>query len=89
MYFFEKKKSNNFQTIVCSTNLLLFDVPTISIHYFVLFFSILSPKKKGETKGKSQQQQKNSSCMIFFHIMLEGHISEAHYLSLFIKLVLQ
>ena len=64
-----------------STNLLLFDVPTISIHYFVLFFSILSPKKKGETKGKSQKKKKYSSCMIFFHIMLERHISEAHYLS--------
>ena len=69
MYFFEEKKSNNFQSIVCSTNLLLFDVPTIWIHYFVLFFSILSPKKKGETKRKSQQQQKKTQAAWFFFIL--------------------
>ena len=53
-----------------------------SFQYTILCYSSVSlvKKKKGETKGKSQKK-KYLSCMIFFDIMLEGHISEAHYLS--------
>ena len=50
-----------FQSILClmdkwdlflSTNVLLFDVFTVLIHYFVLFFSILSQKEKFYVKRK-------------------------------------
>ena len=45
-----------------STNVLLFDVYTILKHHLVLFFSILSQKKKFYVKTKNSTQ---SSCMIF------------------------
>ena len=63
-----------------SANILLFDVLTILIHYFVLLFSILSQKKKFYVKRKKNTQ---SSCMIFFsYFMSNGHISEeSHDLS--------
>ena len=70
MYFFEKKKkTNNFQSIVCSTNVLLFDVQIISIHCFVLFFSILNQKKEVETKGKSKKKKKILKLHDFFFIL--------------------
>ena len=74
-----KKKSKRF-FILCrmekldllwGTNVLLFDVLTISIGHFVLFFSILSQKKKKkfylEKKNNTQ-----SSCLIFFFIFYVG-----------------
>ena len=54
---------NIFQSKLCrmdkwnlfvSTNVLLFDVLTILINRFVLFFSILSQKQKFYVKGKKQ-----------------------------------
>ena len=45
--------------------MLLFDVLTILIHYFVLFFSILNEKEKFYVKKKNNTQ---SSCMIFFFV---------------------
>ena len=49
-----------------SANVLLFDVLTILIHHFVLFFSILSQKEKFYVRRKNNTQL---SCMIFFHIL--------------------
>ena len=49
-----------------STNVLLFEVLTILIHHFVLFFSILSQKEKFYVKRKNNAQ---SSSMIFFRIL--------------------
>ena len=46
-----------------STHVLLFDVLTILIHHFVLFFSILSQKEKFYVKRKNNTK---SNCMIFF-----------------------
>ena len=73
---FKKKFPKIFQSILCrmdkwnlflSTNVLLFDVLTILIHHFVLFFSILSQKEKFHVKRKNNTQ---SNCMIFFlHIL--------------------
>ena len=73
-----KKKIKNlkiFQRLLCrmdkwnlflSANVLLFDVLTILIHHFVLFFSILSQKEKFYVKRRNNTQ---SSCMIFFCIL--------------------
>ena len=72
---FKKKFPKIFQSILCrmdkwnlflSTNVLLFDVLTILIHHFVLFFSILSQKEKFYVKKKNHTQ---SSCKIFFRIL--------------------
>ena len=68
MYFFEKKKSNNFQRI----------------HYYtILCYSLVSSvqKRKEKQKEKVKKKKKPQAAWFFFHIMLEGHISEAHYLS--------
>ena len=77
-----KKIQKIFQSIFCrmdkldlfvSANVLLFDVLTIWIHHFVLFFSILSQKSKFYVKKKNNT---HSSCMIFFpYFMLGEHIS--------------
>ena len=70
-----KKKSQRF-FILCrmekldllwGTNVLLFDVLTISIGHFVLFFSILSQKKKKKFYLKKKNNTQ-SSCLIFFFI---------------------
>ena len=67
-----------FQSILCrmdkwnlflSTNVLLFDTPTILIHHFVLLFSILSKKEKFYVKRKRNTQ---SSCMTFFFVFYVG-----------------
>ena len=64
-----------FQSILCgmdkwnlilTTDVLLFDVLTILIHHFVLFFSILSQRKKFDVKRKNNTQ---SSYIIFFCIL--------------------
>ena len=67
-----------------STNILLFDVLTILIHHFVLFFSILIQKEKFYVKRKKNTQ---SSCMIFFTF----YVGWTHFLrgSLFMKAVSQ
>ena len=69
MYFFEKKKSNNFQRI----------------HYYtILCYSLVSSVQKRKEKQKEKvkkKKKKPQAAWFFFHIMLEGHISEAHYLS--------
>ena len=52
----QKKESRRFFKAYCVrwTNVLLFDVLTILIHHFVLFFNILSQKKKKIiSKGKA------------------------------------
>ena len=51
--------------------------------YTILCYSLVSSvqKRKEKQKEKVKKKKKYSSCMIFFHIMLERHISEAHYLS--------
>ena len=63
-----------------STDVLLFEVLTILIHHFVLFFSILNEKEKFYVKKENNTQ---SSCMIFFpYFMSDGHIFyEAHFFS--------
>ena len=81
----KKKKKEKipeiFQSILCgmdkwnlilTTNVLLFDVLTILIHHFVLFFSILSQRKKIDVKRKNNTQ----SSYIFFvlYFMSDGHI---------------
>ena len=78
----KKKIAKIFQSTLCrmdkcslflSTNILLFDVVTILIHYFVLFFSILSQKNKFYVKRKNNTQ--SSYIIIFFsYFMLDGHI---------------
>ena len=60
------------------TNVLLFDVLTILIHHFVLFFSILSQKKKFYVKRISNT---SSSYMILFHILCR---MDAYYKKLII-----
>ena len=85
---FKKKFPKIFQSILCrmdkwnlflSTNVLLFDVLTILIHHFGLFFRILSQKKKFYVKKKNNTQ---SDCMIFFRILCRMDISfKVHYLS--------
>ena len=87
--FFPKRKKfpKNFQSILrrmnkynlfLSTNVLSFDVLTILIHHFVLFFRILSQTKKINVKRNSSTQ---SSCMIFFpYFMSNGHIFQTRYL---------
>ena len=62
-------------------NVPLFDVLTILIHHFVLFYSILSQKEKTENNTQS-------SCMVFFFVFYVGW---AYILrgSLFIKVVSQ
>ena len=76
----KKKMPKIFQSILCrmdkwnlffSTNVLLFDVLTILINRFVLFFSILSQKQKFYVKRKNNSW---SSCMIFFHILCPLYI---------------
>ena len=55
-----------------------------SFQYTILCYSSVSSVKKRKEKQKEKVKKKKKkylSCMIFFHIMLEGHISEAHYLS--------
>ena len=60
-----------FPLLLLSTHVLLFDVLTILIHYFVLFFRILIQKEKFYVKKKNNTQ---SSSMIFFpHFMTDGH----------------
>ena len=60
-----------FPLLLLSTHVLLFDVLTILIHYFVLFFRILIQKEKFYVKKKNNTQ---SSSMIFFpHFMTNGH----------------
>ena len=52
--------------------------------YTILCYSLVSSVQKRKEKQKEKvrkKKKKNSSGMIFFHIMLEGYISEAHYLS--------
>ena len=57
-----------------STNVLLFDILTILIHYFVLLFCIFSQKEKFYVKRKNSTQ---SSCMMFFFVFyVDGHISK-------------
>ena len=53
-------------------NVLLFDVPTILIRHFVLFFSIFSQKEKFYVKRRNNSY---SPCMIFFfHILCRMNI---------------
>ena len=72
---FKKKFPKIFQSILCRmdkwnlflrTYVLLFDVLTILIHHFALFFSILSQKEKFYVKRKNDTQ---SRCIICFHIL--------------------
>ena len=72
---FKKKFPKIFQSILCrmdkwnlflSTYVLLFDILTILIHHFVLFFSFLSQKEKFYVKRKNNTQ---SRCIIFFRIL--------------------
>ena len=59
-------------SLFLKNNVLLFDVLTISVLHFVLFFSILSQKNNFYVKGKNNIQ---SSCMIFFaYFMSDGQI---------------
>ena len=77
--FLKKISLKIFQSVLCrmdkwnlflSINVFLFDVLTILIHHFVLFFSILSPKKKFCIKRKNK-----------LHDFFFGHIFyEIHYL---------
>ena len=88
-----KKKSQRF-FILCrmekldllwGTNVLLFDVLTISIGHFVLFFSILSQKKKKKKSFISKRKTILSQAAWFFssyfmswffssYFMSDGHI---------------
>ena len=90
-----KKIAKIFQSTLCrmdkcslflSTNILLFDVITILIHYFVLFFSILSQKNKFYVKRKNNTQ--SSYIIIFFFVF---YVEWTYILrsSLFIKVVSQ
>ena len=73
-----KKKSQRF-FILCrmekldllwGTNVLLFDVLTISIGHFVLFFSILSQKKKKKKVLSQKEKQYSVKLLDFFlHIL--------------------
>ena len=54
-----------------STNVLLFDVLTILIHHFVLFFSILSQKEKFYVKRKKNTQL---IALFFFRILCQMDI---------------
>ena len=71
----KKKFPKIFRIILClmdkcnlflSTSILLFDVLTILVHYFLLFFNSSCQKKKFSVKRKNNTQ---SSCMIFFEIL--------------------
>ena len=71
----KKKFPKIFRSILClmdkcnlflSTSILLFDVLTILVHYFLLFFNSSCQKKKFSVKRKNNTQ---SSCMIFFEIL--------------------
>ena len=77
---FPKHIESDGQMELC-TNVSLFDVLTILIHHFVLFYSILSQKEKTENNTQS-------SCMVFFFVFYVGW---AYILrgSLFIKVVSQ
>ena len=77
---FKKKIPKNFQHILCrmdkwnlflSTNVLSFNVLTILIHHFVLFFSILSQKEKFYVKRRNNTR---SSYMIFSRILCQMDI---------------
>ena len=87
-----KKKSKRF-FILCrmekldllwGTNVLLFDVLTILIGHFVLFFSILSQKKKKKVLSRKEKQYSVKLLDFFLHILCRMDIYftwEAHYLS--------
>ena len=75
--FLKKNSPKVFQCMSCrmdiwnlffSTNVLLFNVLTISIRRFVLFFSILSQNKKFYDKRKNNTQ---SSSMVLFLFYVE------------------